>query len=115
MELFPTPLRSILTQIRIRVNCRHDLRRFVTFRTRVLEVRKDLVTRKWMVTSQGGQGTYVGRSTHIEAELEEPCTRAFDVIAVCTGTNANASMPDFPGQERFQGTIEHSDRYVISD
>jgi len=35
----------------------------------------------------------------------------FDGIAICTGTNNWACRPTFPGEEKFKGSIVHSDDY----
>ena len=42
-------------------------------------------------------------------------TYAYDCLCVCTGTNTWASLPKFPGQEKFKGTLVHSEDYKKPD
>ncbi|KAJ1451375.1 flavin-binding monooxygenase-like subfamily [Pelagophyceae sp. CCMP2097] len=63
----------------------------IQFRSTIRTVTKDAQTGKWIVA-----------------------TYAFDAVAVCTGTNHWASLPEFPGQEAFLaagGEIVHSNDY----
>jgi dimethylaniline monooxygenase (N-oxide forming) len=90
-----------------------DLVKHIKFLHNVLTVRKDASTGKWMVTAKGGYGcSGVYRCDDVPADPNaEPFTLAFDGVCVCAGTNNYASLPKFPGQERFKGEIIHSEHY----
>jgi len=47
--------------------------------------------------------------TQIDAGVTK--TYAFDSLCVCTGTNTWASLPRFEGQEKFKGSLIHSENY----
>ena len=96
---------------------KHDLLKHVNFSHKVTEVKKCPKSCKWLVTVVGGQGCQdIERCRTVPANSNaQPRTIAFDAIAVCTGTNTYSSLPSFPGQERFKGTIVHSDKYRNPD
>ena len=92
---------------------KHDLYKHICFLHRVELVRKCAQSGKWMVTVRGGMACEgVDRCPAIAADpTAEPRTIAFDCVAVCTGTNTYPSLPCFPGQECFKGTLIHSVDY----
>lgn len=96
---------------------KNDLLKHINFRHKVLEIKKDTETGKWLVTAQGGvECKGVERCEYIPADADaKPFTRAFDTVAVCTGTNTFSALPTFPGQERFKGELVHSEHYKNPD
>jgi len=96
---------------------KYDLKRRISFSTQVTEVKKCHKSGKWLVTIQKGIASCGGRADTVTDQTKKfkPVTRAFDCVAVCTGTNTFSSLPHFPGQERFKGEILHSDKYRNAD
>lgn len=96
---------------------KHDLLKYVNFSHKVTEVKKCPKSCKWQVTVVGGQACQdIERCRAVQGTPNpKPRTIAFDAVAVCTGTNTYSSLPSFPGQERFKGTIIHSDKYRNPD
>ena len=94
-----------------------DLKRHISFSTRVEECQKCPKSGKWLMTVQGGIPSQGGRAENIPDTTKrvKPQVRKFDAIAVCTGTNTFAALPTFPGQERFKGEILHSEKYRNAD
>lgn len=96
---------------------KHDLYKHINFLHSVQCVRKCKESGKWIVTVKGGQGC--ANIERCEDVKPDPCaeekTFSFDAIAVCTGTNTYSSLPKFNGQERFKGSIVHSEEYRNPD
>jgi cation diffusion facilitator CzcD-associated flavoprotein CzcO len=71
---------------------KHDLRRDITFNTKVTSAHYDEPAKTWTVTTDGG----------------ETLTSRFVILAV--GALSTPNIPDFPGLERFAGRWYHSAR-----
>jgi dimethylaniline monooxygenase (N-oxide forming) len=95
----------------------YDLKRHINFSTKVTEIKKCSKSGKWLVTFQKGIPSAGGRAPDVADSTRKfkPQTNKFDCVAVCTGTNTFSSLPSFPGQERFEGEILHSDKYRNAD
>lgn len=92
---------------------KHGLWKHINLRHSVELIRKCPDTGKWLVTVLGGRPVKgIERCADVEEDTTaKPQTFAFDAVAVCTGTNTFASLPPFPGQERFKGELIHSEYY----
>jgi len=73
------------------------LRSHIHFRTDIKTVWKDVTTGKWKVRVMEDIDENDGKEKVYE----------FDRIVVCTGTHHKRAVPDFIGQEKFEGKIKH--------
>jgi len=72
---------------------RFDLKRDITFNTRVTEAHYDEAARRWTVTTDGGE------------------TLSARYCIMATGCLSNARTPDFPGAASFKGQTYHTGQW----
>ncbi|MET1003627.1 MAG: NAD(P)/FAD-dependent oxidoreductase [Acidimicrobiia bacterium] len=72
---------------------RFDLRRDISFDTRVLEAHYDEESSRWMVRTDAGN--------QLSARF----------LVMATGCLSSANMPDIPGRDRFRGSTYHTGRW----